>query len=102
MPEQICVPAHPAAGDADAEPRVRIELRRRGGEPVAIAFSSVAALVEQLGRAQPWMVMDTARLRRHLAAVGVREILLDPDLTGSPGRWERADLARLAGGQADG
>ena len=91
------MPAHPGSRSVDGQPRVRIELRRCGGEPVAVVFGSVARLVEQLGRTQPWMVVDAGRLRACLAAVGVHRMLLDPDLSGSPGRWELADLRRMAG-----
>jgi len=92
------VPAHPGAAVGDGEPRVRIELRRQGDEQVAVVFSSVGRLVENLGPAQPWMVMDSERLRECLAAVGVHRLLVDPDLRSSPGRWELSDLERLAAG----
>jgi hypothetical protein len=98
MPGQVCVPAHPAPALDDGEPRVRIELRRRGDDLVAVVFRSVAGLVAALGAAQPWMVMDTERLRVCLAAAGVKEVLLDPDLSSSTGRWQLEDLRRFAGG----
>lgn len=91
------MPAHPAAPAGDGgDPRVRIELRDSGGQPVAVVFSTVARLIAALGQAQPWMVMDTARLRMLLAVAGVRRVLLDPDLSSCPGRWEIEDLRRSA------
>ena len=91
LPDQLWVPAHPGTPRADGEPRIRIELRQRGGQSVGVAFGSIAELVAQLGPAQPWMLM------RFLAVLGAHEILLDPDLSASPGRWDWSDVERFAG-----
>jgi len=97
LPLLVWVPAQPAAPAAGepGEPRVRIELRTSGGDAAAVVFSTRARLVAALGPAQPWMVMDAGHLRALLAAAEVRQVLLDPDLTACPGRWETDDLRRL-------
>lgn len=75
---------------------MRVELREHRGETVAIAFSNVGRLVEQLGQSQPWMVMDSGRLKQYLAAVGVTQVLLDPELGEDAGRWTPQDLELFA------
>lgn len=99
LPAAVCVPCHPDPLDERAgsdEPRVRIELRERRGETVAIVFSSVRCLVEQLGQSQPWMVMDSSRLQQCLSAAGVTQVLLDPVLGDDAGRWTPEDIERFA------
>lgn len=75
---------------------MRVERRERRGETVAIGFSNVGCLVEQLGQSQPWMVMDSARLQQSLSAVGVTQVLLDPVLGYDAGRWTPEDIDRFA------
>lgn len=93
-PEYVVVPAYPAVtGDRKD---VRFELRDgHGGEPVGVAFTTVARLVDQLGRCQPWLVLTTRRYRELLARVRVREILLDPEVDAAAPRWSAQTTTAL-------
>ncbi|MFB7459814.1 MULTISPECIES: SAV_915 family protein [unclassified Streptomyces] len=57
-----------------------------GGEQlVALAFSTVARLVEALGEEQPWVALPTDKLEAVLQGSGAGAILMDPRLPGSAG-----------------
>jgi hypothetical protein len=57
---------------------------------------------EGLGSGHVGGIQDAARLRVLLEAAGIRRVLLDPDLSSCPGRWEMDDLRRLAAQQERG
>lgn len=97
VPEVVWVPAHPVHPSGRlAEGGVRFELRELEGKPIAVAFSNLERLVEQLGSWQPWVALSTARLQELLGAAGVTRIVVDPDMASSPGRWAREDVKSFA------
>ncbi|CCK28250.1 hypothetical protein BN159_3871 [Streptomyces davaonensis JCM 4913] len=52
-----------------------------GGERlVALAFTSVALLVEAMGEEQPWVIIPTSELEGALAKSGARAVMIDPQL----------------------
>jgi hypothetical protein len=93
-PEYVVVPAHPAAHGDRTD--VRFELRQGpAGEVVGVAFTTVAKLVEQLGRFQPWMVLKTAGYRELLARVQVQGMVLDPVVDPATVHWSEQALQSL-------
>lgn len=65
------------------------------GRPGAAVFTTVQALVQQLGPHQPWMMIETSRLRA-IAARVVGTILLDPAPGVLASVWTSDRLAQLA------
>jgi len=62
----------PVAGDGDGG---------GGGERlVALAFTSVALLVEAMGEEQPWVVIPSGELEKALTGSGAAAVLIDPRL----------------------
>ena len=91
--EIVYVPAHPV--DAGRGKDVAFETRRTdGGAQVAVAFSSVARLVESLGDAQPWLAMPLGRLRQVMGSSGVAEVAIDPAVPAGAWRWMPDALER--------
>lgn len=92
LPPVVVVPAHPSPGG-----RVDIELAtlKRGAVVVAV-FSNVQKLIDQLGNAQPWMMVPSGGLMRHLAGHEVTTVVLDP----APGvlapRWSAKRVRLLS------
>lgn len=94
LPEYVVVPGHPITTGDGRE--VRFELRESdSGERAGIAFTSVAELIAQLGRFQPWMVMRSTGLRNLLAAAGVKLIVLDPEIDPTSSRWSQEAIDAL-------
>ncbi|MEU6380041.1 SAV_915 family protein [Streptomyces sp. NPDC046909] len=59
----------PVAGDGDGE------------RLVALAFTSVALLVEAMGEEQPWVVIPSGEMEKVLAGSGAAAVLIDPRLS---------------------
>ena len=57
---------------------VRLEAGPGEERRVALAFSTVAGLVEAMGEEQPWVAIQTERLESALRGSGAQAILLDP------------------------
>ncbi|MFE0672600.1 SAV_915 family protein [Streptomyces sp. NPDC058867] len=47
---------------------------------VALAFTSLALLVEAMGEEQSWAIIPTSELERALAGSGARAVVIDPQL----------------------
>ncbi|SNX63191.1 type III secretion system (T3SS) SseB-like protein [Streptomyces sp. TLI_55] len=58
----------PVAGDGDGE------------RLVALAFTSVALLVETMGEEQPWVVIPSREMEKALTGSGAVAVLIDPRL----------------------
>ncbi|MCX3285779.1 SseB family protein [Streptomyces sp. NEAU-H22] len=56
----------PMAGEGGAE------------QLVALAFTSVPALVEAIGEKQPWVIIPTRQVRETLRGSGAAAVLIDP------------------------
>jgi hypothetical protein len=96
-PRIAYVPAHPAtAGQRHGPGDVEFEIRRLAdGEAALPAFSSVAKLVAALGHAQPWVALPLENIRALMGAVGVRRIVIDPEVDDRAWRWRADDLTDL-------
>lgn len=64
---------------------VRLEAESGGERRVALAFSTVARLVEAMGEEQPWVAIPTERIEGALHGSGAQAILLDPRLAQGAG-----------------
>ncbi|MFJ8052983.1 SAV_915 family protein [Streptomyces luteogriseus] len=66
----------------DAADVVLVPMAGDGGEEqlVALAFTSVPALVEAIGEQQPWVIVPTRQVRRALGGSGATAVLVDPQL----------------------
>lgn len=84
----VAVPAHAGAGGA-----LILEARRTGDGLVLPVFSTVKALVEALGRFQPWAVLPLSRAADAAVSANVDRVVLDPEVTDAAWRWEQLDLA---------
>ena len=94
-PELVIVPAHPRAGDAC---RVEFEVRAQGdGRAVLPVFSSVAALVRELGRCQPWVCVPLRVAREAADRAGMIQVVPDPGVSSSGQRWTAASLRAFGG-----
>ncbi|MER5829241.1 SAV_915 family protein [Streptomyces sp. NPDC002130] len=69
-------------GTADV---VLVPMAGEGGEEqlVALAFTSVPALVEAIGEKQPWVIIPTRQVRETLSGSGAVAVLIDPQLADS-------------------
>lgn len=95
LPELVYIPAHP--DPRRARDAIRFETRPdANGEQVGIAFGSREQLVAALGPAQPWVCLPLPQLEVLLTAVGVRRILVNPQVDPTALRWDAEDLAALA------
>jgi SseB protein N-terminal domain len=95
-PALLYVPAHPVGGDPQAsfalEPRTMSD-----GAAAVIAFTSVAELVRQLGRYQPWAAFRPEDLQRLAHAIGLERVYVDPKVYPFEMRWAPAHLDQLWG-----
>ncbi len=95
-PELVFAPAYP--NTEGGQQKVMFDLRRSAtGEIAAIAFSTPRALVDALGRCQPWMAVSTAKFRQFMRAAGVETVLLDPHIDPSAPRITLARLEQFVG-----
>jgi hypothetical protein len=84
--EVVYVPAHPI--EAGGRKDIAFETRGIGsGTQVALAYSSIARLVESLGHAQPWLAMPLGRLRQVMRSSGVTQVVVDPIVPAEAWRW---------------
>ncbi|MET9577204.1 SAV_915 family protein [Streptomyces massasporeus] len=84
LPTMTEVPQGPDGtplGDDTADV-VLVPVAGDGGEEqlLALAFTSVPALVEAIGEKQPWVVVPTRRVRKALGGSGATAVLVDPQL----------------------
>lgn len=92
LPKLVVVPARPQAAGGRSE--VVLEMREQpGGGYVLPVFSSVALLIEQLGRFQPWVCVPLASVLP--ANPGVR-VVVDPRIDEAAPRWQEPALEELA------
>ncbi len=57
---------------------VPLEAESGGERLVALAFSTVARLVEAMGKEQPWVAVPAEKLEKALNGSGAQAILVDP------------------------
>lgn len=97
VPELVIVPARPLTGAAGL---VEFEVRAGAdGDIVLLVFSSVAALVAELGRYQPWVCVPWRQAADAAYRAGVACVALDPVASPSAQRWTAAELT-VPGGEA--
>ncbi|MFI1914697.1 hypothetical protein [Nocardia sp. NPDC020380] len=75
LPPRVVVPAHPRPGVAGADARIEIELARLDAGLALIAYTTVAKLINQRGRFQPWIELPGQTLAQ---LPGALPVLLDP------------------------
>lgn len=96
IPGQVYVPAYPNAEGGRQD--IAFELRSSAtGEVVAIAFSSLAKLVDAMGHYQPWAAVSLDKFRTLLGAVGVREVIVDPQIESSLRRIDAQRMQQFIG-----
>jgi hypothetical protein len=93
----VAVPARPGAPGTD---ELLLEARDLPDGRVLPVFSTVRALVAQLGEAQPWAVLPLGRARQLAAAAGVGRVALDPVVTPEAWRWNPRQVAEYGQGRA--
>jgi hypothetical protein len=82
----VFVPARPLT--ANGRKDVAFEIRQlESGEQAAIAFTSMARLVNALGNAQPWLAMPLGRLRELVGSRGIVQVAVDPVVPAKAWRW---------------
>ena len=90
VPELVIVPARPGIGQACP---VEFEVRTQAdGRTVLPVFSSVAALVQELGRCQPWVCVPWRLAEEAAHQARLAHVVLDPVVGTSGQRWAAADL----------
>jgi hypothetical protein len=92
----VFVPARPIRDGGNREPAIELRRLAETGERVALAFSSVGALVRTLGPAQPWVGVPMYAFVVWLRTQGVDRIEVDPVYTGDIWRWSAADVRQAA------
>lgn len=93
-PKYVVVPAYPAVSGEQRD--IRFELRAMpDGSPAGVAFTTVERLVEQLGRFQPWLILETSGYRALLARTEVRHIALDPTVDPDTVHWSAEAVREL-------
>ncbi|MCF3963077.1 SAV_915 family protein [Streptomyces fuscigenes] len=98
----VFAPAHPRPGH-DGPPVVDFELLAcAAGPPVPVAFTTLAALVEALGDAQPWIAVGLGRYAEAMREAGLPAVRLDPAVTGGARTWRPQDLIDTYGGEERG
>jgi hypothetical protein len=96
IPGQVYVPAYPNTEGGRQD--IAFELRSSAaGEVVAIAFSSLTKLAETLGHYQPWVAVSLDKFRTLVGALGVREVLVDPQIDSSPRRIDAQRMRQFMG-----
>lgn len=70
-----------------------LEARRLPDGLALPMFSSVAVLIEALGRYQPWAIVPLAKVAELASALGIDQLLLDPEASDDTWRWEPADIS---------
>lgn len=89
----VAVPAHPGANS-----QLMVETRRLPEGLVLPVFSSVHALIEALGRYQPWAIVSLEKVTQMASALGIDQLILDPEVADDVWRWESDDLGGFSWG----
>lgn len=98
-PGLVFAPARP--GTAVGRRDVVFEMRQQpDGELVLPVYSSMAGLVEALGRYQPWACVPLARVRAVLSCGRVAQVLVDAPVDPRAWRWTEASLGNVIGERA--
>ena len=95
VPELVVVPARPRIG---AECPVEFEVRGQAdGQWVLPVFSSVAALVRELGCYQPWVCVPWRLAAEAAGRARLTQVVLDPGAGTLAQRWTAAHLTAHGG-----
>jgi hypothetical protein len=94
----VYVPARPVREGGEREPAIELRRLADTDEPVALAFSSVEALVRTLGPAQPWVGVPMYAFVVWLRTQGVDRIEVDPVYGCDIWRWSASDVRHAAEG----
>lgn len=86
----VAVPARPGAPGTG---ELLLEARDLPDGKALPVFSTVRALIEQLGESQPWAIMPLDRVRQLAAAAGILTIALDPEFAPEAWRWNAQQIA---------
>lgn len=90
VPETLIVPAHPQFGELEGH--IAVEMCRLStGQPVVVAFTTVAGLVEALGQHQPWLQLPG----ESVANVSTGILLIDPSRGVLQQVWTKERLESL-------
>ncbi|MFJ7176751.1 SAV_915 family protein [Streptomyces massasporeus] len=94
-PEVLVVPTMTdVPRDDDGAPRLEgtvdvmlipLEAASGGTQLAALAFSTVAGLVDAMGEDQPWVAIPTEKLEEALQGSGAQAVLIDPQPPGDTG-----------------
>lgn len=96
VPGQVYVPAYPNTEGGRQD--IAFELRSSAaGDVVAVAFSSLTKLVEAMGHYQPWAAVPLDKFRTLVGALGVREVLVDPQIDSSLRRIDAQRMRQFIG-----
>lgn len=92
QPGLVFTPARPRAESGRRD--VVYEMRRQpDGALVLPVFSSLAGLVEGLGRYQPWACVPLDQVTAAVGGGRVAQVLVDPQIDPQAWRWAEASLA---------
>jgi hypothetical protein len=95
--EAVIVPTQPPDGGGTRG--VAFEVRRLvDGTEVLPVFSTVAALIRELGRYQPWVCVPMSAAREVADQAGAARVVRDPVLGADAWRWDPARLAAAGPG----
>lgn len=94
----VAVPARPGTPGTD---ELILEARDLPSGKTLPVFSTVRALVDQLGKAQPWAVLPLDRARKLAAASGVDQVALDPMVEPGAWRWQFQQVSEQVSGGSD-
>ncbi|HEX3779017.1 MAG TPA: SAV_915 family protein [Pseudonocardiaceae bacterium] len=95
-PTLLYVPAYPHTEGGRQD--IVFELRTSAaGDVVAVAFTSKAKLVDSLGRFQPWVGVSQEKFQTFIGAIGVREVIVDPQIDASLRRIDMQQLRQFVG-----
>jgi hypothetical protein len=96
LPGQVFVPAYPNTEGGRQD--IAFEMRSSTtGDVVAIVFSSLDKLVASLGRYQPWVAVSLNKFRTLVGTLGVREVLVDPQIDSSLRRIDAQRMRQFIG-----
>jgi hypothetical protein len=87
----LYVPAYPHTEGGRQD--IAFELRTSAaGDVVAVAFTSKTKLVDSLGHFQPWVAVSPEKFRTFIGTIGVRVVIVDPQIDAS---LRRIDVQQL-------
>ena len=92
----VFVPARPVRDGDAREPAVELRRLAESDERVALAFSSVEALVRTLGPYQPWVGVPMYAFVVWLRTQGVDHLQVDPVYATDVREWSADDVRRVA------